>query len=56
MATQAVKFYSVSSLPASPSAGALYFVNGGELYKGTKRFGANKVYTANAETVANTTL
>lgn len=56
MATQAVKFYSVASLPSQPSNAALYFVTGGELYKGAKRFGANKVYTANAETVANTTL
>ena len=48
MATQAVKFYSVSSLPSQPNNAALYFVNGGELYKGTQRFGANKVYTANA--------
>ena len=56
MATQAVKFYSVASLPSQPNNAALYFVNGGELYKGTQRFGANKVYTANAETVANTTL
>ena len=56
MATQAVKFYSVASLPSQPSNAALYFVTGGELYKGAKRFGANKVYTANAETVANTAL
>ena len=48
MATQAVKFYSVASLPSQPNNAALYFVNGGELYKGTQRFGANKVYTANA--------
>ena len=55
MATQAVKFYSVASLPQTPNAGALYFVNGGELYKGTQRFGANKVYTASPELVAGTT-
>ena len=55
MATQAVKFYSVASLPQTPNAGALYFVNGGELYKGAQRFGANKVYTASPELVAGTT-
>lgn len=54
MATQAVKFYSVASLPQTPNNGALYFVNGGDLYKGTQRFGANKVYTASAELVAGT--
>lgn len=43
-----VKFYSVSNLPASPNDGGVYFVNGGELYKGSQRFGANKIFTAAA--------
>ena len=47
-----VKFYSVDSLPAGASnasaAGNIYFVNGGELYKGASRFGANKVWTVPA--------
>lgn len=50
MATQAVKFYSVSSLPSTPNNAALYFVNNGELYKGAQRFGANKVFTVPSET------
>ena len=37
-----VKFYSVSALPATPNADGVYFVQGGELYKGTSRFGAAK--------------
>ena len=40
-----VKFYSVNSLPQSPNGGGVYFVDGGELYKGAQRFGANKVFT-----------
>ena len=44
-----VKFYSVASLPTGATADALYFVNGGELYKGAQRFGLGRV------TVANTT-
>ena len=47
MATQ-VKFYSTTaasySAIANKDAGGVYFVDGGELYKGTSRFGANKVY------------
>lgn len=42
MAT-AVKFYSVAALPASPAANGLYFVDGGELYKGSSRFGLGRV-------------
>ena len=44
-------------MPESTSAGALYFVNNGELYKGTSRFGANKVFTAvaNASTLGEAT-
>lgn len=41
-----VKFYSVASLPANADAGALYFVNGGELYKGGERFGLGRVKVA----------
>lgn len=47
MATQ-VKFYSTTAASYSAittkDAGGVYFVEGGELYKGTSRFGANKVY------------
>ena len=46
-----VKFYSVGTLPATASTtgtGGVYFVNGGELYKGAQRFGANKVFTKGA--------
>ena len=47
MATQ-VKFYSTTgasySAIGTKDAGGVYFVEGGELYKGTSRFGANKVY------------
>jgi len=45
-----VKFYSVSALPNDPNAGGVYFVDGGELYKGASRFGANKVFTVPSET------
>ena len=41
-----VKFYSVSASAERTDAGGVYFVDGGELYKGTQRFGANKVFTA----------
>ena len=44
-----VKFYSVTSLPKTPNDGGIYFVDGGELYKGAQRFGLGRV------TVANTT-
>lgn len=43
-----VKFYSVTAASyasAEKQAGGVYFVDGGELYKGTSRFGANKVFT-----------
>ena len=48
-----VKFYSVSELPETASttgAGGVYFVDGGELYKGANRFGANKVFTVPSDT------
>ena len=38
-----VKFYSVKTLPTSADPGALYFVDGGELYKGAQRFGLGRV-------------
>lgn len=43
-----VKFYSVTSLPDSSSinAGGIYFVDGGELYKGAQRFGLGRVTNA----------
>ena len=47
---QQVKFYSTSSLPASPNAGGVYFVNGGELYKGSQRFGLGRVTVAESTT------
>lgn len=47
---QQVKFYSTAAADyaaqvaaASVNGGGVYFVDGGELYKGTQRFGANKV-------------
>lgn len=46
-----VKFYSVSALPETASTtgtGGVYFVDGGELYKGTQRFGLGRV-TVDAE-------
>lgn len=44
MATQ-VKFYSVGSLPtgSANNAAGVYFVDGGELYKGASRFGLGRV-------------
>lgn len=49
-----VKFYATSaeSYAAidSKDAGGVYFVEGGELYKGASRFGANKVFTVPSET------
>ena len=44
-----VKFYSVASDATRSDTNGIYFVTGGELYKGTSRFGANKVFTAVAE-------
>ena len=41
-----VKFYSVASLPATPDAGGVYFVDNGELYKGGQRFGLGRVTVA----------
>lgn len=38
-----VKFYSMSALPTTIDPNGLYFVNGGELYKGATRFGCGKV-------------
>lgn len=40
-----INFYSVTDMPASPNEAGIYFKNGGELYKGSKRFGAGKVWT-----------
>lgn len=44
-----VKFYATTAESyaaiVSKDAGGIYFVEGGELYKGTSRFGANKVWT-----------
>lgn len=40
-----VKFYSVAANAAKTDDNGIYFVTGGELYKGTSRFGANKVTT-----------
>ncbi len=41
-----VKFYSVANLPNTPDAGGVYFVNNGELYKGSQRFGLGRVTVA----------
>ena len=43
---QQVKFYSMASLPATPNAGGVYFVDDGELYKGSQRFGLGRVTVA----------
>lgn len=49
-----VKFYSVAALPSqNVNAGGVYFVDGGELYKGTQRFGLGRV-TVDAEFVPST--
>ena len=43
---QQVKFYSVAAEETKPTDGnGIIFVGNGELYKGTQRFGANKVWT-----------
>lgn len=42
---QQVKFYSIGANDDKTDANGIYFVTGGELYKGTSRFGANKVTT-----------
>ncbi len=56
MATQ-VKFYSTTassySAIESKDSGGVYFVDGGELYKGASRFGANKVYQVSTSTQLN---
>ena len=41
-----VKFYSKSSLPSTPSDDGVYFIQGGELYKGSQRFGLGRVTVA----------
>ena len=45
-----VKFYSVASDATRSDTNGIYFVTGGELYKGTSRFGANKVFTVPSDT------
>lgn len=56
MATQ-VKFYSTTAAAyesASKDSGGVYFVDGGELYKGAERFGANKIFqVSNASNLEN---
>ena len=42
---QQVKFYSIGANDEKTDANGIYFVTGGELYKGTSRFGANKIWT-----------
>ena len=53
MATQ-VKFYSTTAASytgiETKDAGGVYFVDGGELYKGASRFGANKVFQVSNQT------
>lgn len=41
-----VKFYSVSNTTELSDQGGIYFVDGGELYKGSKRFGLGRVTNA----------
>ena len=41
-----VKFYSKTSLPTGADANGVYFIDGGELYKGTQRFGLGRVTVA----------
>ena len=40
---QQVKFYSVASLPSNINQNGIYFKDGGELYKGSYRFGGGRV-------------
>ena len=46
---QQVKFYSVSAATTPTDANGIYFKDDGHLYKGTSRFGANKVFTVSKE-------
>ena len=41
-----VKFYSKESLPEGAEANGVYFIDGGELYKGAQRFGLGRVTVA----------
>lgn len=41
-----VKFYSMSALPETPNSDGVYFIQGGELYKGSSRFGLGRVTKA----------
>ena len=51
-----VKFYSKSALPEGAEANGVYFINGGELYKGSQRFGLGRVTKATtAEALASLT-
>ena len=43
-----VKFYSKTSLPSGADANGVYFIDGGELYKGTQRFGLGRVTSGTA--------
>lgn len=44
-----VKFYSVSDTTKLTDQGGIYFVKGGELYKGTERFGLGRVTKATTQ-------
>lgn len=44
-----VKFYSVSDTTKLSDQGGIYFVDGGELYKGSERFGLGRVTKATTE-------
>ena len=53
MANQQVKFYSMTSASFNDAnytkdPGGIYFVQGGELYKGGERFGLGRVTIANS--------
>lgn len=53
MATLQVKFYSKASLPSTIDQNGLYFIQNGELYKGSQRFGLGRVTNANTEEALN---
>lgn len=50
---QQVKFYSVPASAATTDVNGIYFKDDGHLYKGTSRFGANKVFIVASEADLN---
>ena len=50
MATAQVKFYAKNALPSENiDQNGLYFIRGGELYRGSTRFGCGRVTSAETE-------